>query len=89
MSQSYQLPAVIDSASVAALKSALLEHRGTDLSIDASAVQRIGGLGLQVLLSAARTWSAEGRKFGVTGSSESFNEMLRLTGAASLPEFAA
>ena len=89
MSQCLSLPAVIDSASVAALKSALLEHRGSDLTVDASAVQRIGGLGLQVILSAARTWAMEGHQFGVTGASESFNEMLRLTGAASLPEFAA
>lgn len=85
----FALPPVIDTASAAALKSGLLDHRGQDLAVDASAVQRIGGLGLQVLLSASRLWSAEGRAFAFTNPSDPFNEMLRLTGAASLPEFAA
>ena len=83
----FTLPAVVDFASAAALRSGLLEHRGSDLEVDAAAVQRIGGLGLQILLSAARSWRSDGLKFAITGASTPFNEVLSLTGAADLPEF--
>ena len=82
------LPPVIDTASVGALRVQLLEHRGLDLAVDASGVQRIGGLGLQVLLSAANLWAADGHALVIDNPSSVFTEMLRLTGAASLPEFA-
>jgi chemotaxis protein CheX len=85
----FALPPVVDFASVAALRAGLLEHRGGDLTIDASAVQRIGGLGLQVLLSAARSWRSDGLAFAIAGASTPFTEVLSLTGAADLPEFAA
>lgn len=87
--QTFALPPVLDTASVAALKSGLLELRGGDVAVDAAAVQRIGGLGLQILLSAARTWAADGKSLTFVTPSDSFNEMLRLTGAATLPEFTA
>ncbi|HEX3920286.1 MAG TPA: STAS domain-containing protein [Caulobacteraceae bacterium] len=85
----FVLPAVVDAASVASLRSGLLELRGSDLAIDASGVTRIGGLGLQVLLAAARAWQGSDLAFQVTSPSQPFTEMLRLTGAADLPEFAA
>ena len=85
----FALPAVVDAASVASLRTGILERRGADLAIDASGVQRIGGLGLQVLLAAARAWRAEDLAFAITDASPPFTEMLRLTGAADLPEFAA
>jgi len=88
-SGSYALPNVVDFASVVALRAALLELRGADLEVDAGAVQRIGGLGLQVLLSASRMWRADELNFSIVRASEPFTEILRLTGAAELPEFAA
>ena len=83
----FTLPAVIDTASVAALRNDLAERRGAPLEVDASNVQRVGGLGLQVLLSAARAWAADGQLLAITRRSDSFTEMLRLTGAHGLPEF--
>ncbi|WGM38334.1 STAS domain-containing protein [Caulobacter sp. NIBR1757] len=83
------LPEVIDAASVSALRGALLEHRGQDLEVDASAVRRIGGLGLQVLISAIRTWEADGHQLSLVQPSPTFLDILRLTGADALPEFAA
>lgn len=83
-----KLPSSVDSSTVAAIRSELLACRGADVSIDASDVRRFGGLGLQVLLAAARTWAADGRAFSVFEPSPAFTEALRLTGAADLPEFA-
>lgn len=88
MTQSVALPAVIDTASVAAVRNLILEHRGANLSVNATDVQRIGGLGLQVLLSAANLWAADGRCLTIDSPSAALTEMLRLTGAAHLPEFA-
>jgi chemotaxis protein CheX len=82
----FPLPPVINTASVTALRGQLVERRGAPLELDASEVQRIGGLGLQILLSAARAWAADGQHFAITKPSSAFTEMLRLTGAANLPE---
>jgi anti-anti-sigma regulatory factor len=84
----YALPAAINTANVVELRNALAERRGAPLGIDASAVERIGGLGLQLLLSASRTWSGDGQVFSILNPSQAFTEMLRLTGAANLPELA-
>ena len=80
------LPAAINTGSIGALRTQLVERRGAPLELDASSVQRVGGLGLQVLLSAARAWAADGQHFAITKPSSAFTEMLRLTGAAHLPE---
>ncbi|NBB15046.1 STAS domain-containing protein [Caulobacter sp. SLTY] len=85
--RSYTLPPVIDPASVGALRTDLLALRGEDLIVEGDAVQRIGGLGLQVLISAQRTWAADGHTLSLNQPSPSLIEMLRLTGAAQLPEF--
>jgi chemotaxis protein CheX len=84
----FTLPPVVDAASVGPLRSSLLDQRGGDLEVDASQVQRIGGLGLQVLIAASRAWAAQGRSFAIVRASPPFNDMLRLTGAADMPEFA-
>lgn len=85
--RSYALPPVIDPASVGALRTDLLALRGEDLAIQGDAVLRIGGLGLQVLISAHRTWAADGHVLSLNHPSPPLTEMLRLTGAAALPEF--
>jgi chemotaxis protein CheX len=82
------LPPVIDTATIGALRAELLERRGADLSVDAASVQRIGGLGLQVLLAASRQWTGDGYSLKFVNTAGPFNEMLRLTGAATLPEMA-
>lgn len=55
------LPQIIDLRAVEALKSEFLQARGQALTVDASGVERLSGLGLQVLLSAIRTWKADGQ----------------------------
>jgi chemotaxis protein CheX len=86
---SVKLPDVVDTASVGALRAAILEHRGGDLELDAGRVQRIGGLGLQVLAAAAATWRADGVSLTLAAASDPFNDMMRLMGAADLWEHSA
>ncbi len=79
-------PAAIDRASVGALRDALVERRALDLTIDVGAVEKIGGLGVQVLLAAAAAWSVDGRELSIVNGSPAFLETLRLTSATQLLE---
>ncbi len=76
-----QLPEVMDLKAAAPLADQILKWRGQPLTLDASGVQRIGGLCLQVLLSARVAWSADGVPFSVANPSASFSESLALFGA--------
>jgi chemotaxis protein CheX len=55
-----QLPSILDVKAAAALQQQFLERRGTALQVDASHVERLGGLCLQVLLAAQAAWAADG-----------------------------
>ncbi len=70
------LNAVLDLKSAAPLVSTLLSHRGSDLSIDASNVRRLGGQCLQVLISAKNTWNADEVSLEFVNSSIEFIEAL-------------
>jgi chemotaxis protein CheX len=65
----------------AALAEQLNAARGHPLQLDASGVQRLGAQGLQVLLSAERTWAADHVAFEITAPSENFLADWRLFGA--------
>ena len=75
------LTEVLDLNAVSPLKAQILALRGSALEVDASAVRRLGGLCLQVLLAAKAAWDADGQAFSVTNASESFAEASRLFGA--------
>lgn len=64
------LPARLDTANAAGLAAHLSTLRGTDVSLDGSAVNSAGTLGLQVLVSARRTWTQEGRVFEIVAPSD-------------------
>lgn len=81
MGERLSLPPVVDVASVAALRSAILEHVEHDLEIDAGAVERIGGLGIQLLLSAEKMWAAQGKTLAIVAASPAFRDIHRLTDA--------
>jgi len=51
----YRLPPVLDLNQAAPLKTDLLSLRGRPVVVDAADVERLGGLCLQVLLSARKT----------------------------------
>jgi len=80
------LPKVIDLAAAAPLKVELLARRGGPLELDGSEVQRMGGLAVQLLLSARATWAADGQPFRVAESSDAMREALSNLGAALIEE---
>lgn len=75
-----KLPAILDLNAAAPLRSDLLVLRGEPVEIDAGDVQRLGGLCLQVLMSAKATWARDGFAFRLTNLSEAFRENLSLFG---------
>ncbi len=75
-----RLAKVLDLAAAATLKTDLAQFRGGSAVIDASDVQRLGTQCAQVLLSARRTWLAEGQGFEIKDASEAFREGLNRLG---------
>ncbi len=71
-----RLAKVLDLAAAASLKQDLAGLRGQPVCLDASEVQRLGTQCAQVLLSAQRTWRAEGQTFEIETASEAFHEGL-------------
>ena len=74
------LPDELDIRAAPPLAAALLAARGADLALDASQVERVGGQCIQVLLSAAATWSADGRALSVEHPSAAFIDAVRIAG---------
>jgi len=68
------LEPVLDLGAAERLHARLLELRGQPLDIDASQVERLGGLCLQVLLSARNTWRADGQGAVIGPASTAFED---------------
>lgn len=62
MASQLTLPARIEGAAIDELQSQLLTHRQADLDLGGAEVERINGLGVELLLSAFDTWEADGMK---------------------------
>ena len=75
------LEPILDIKAAAPLQGALLARRGQAVEIDGSAVQRLGALCLQVLISAHRTWADDGAPFTIAPRSEALDDALRQFGA--------
>lgn len=58
----------------------LTEHRQDTIVLDASKVEQIGVLCMQILASAAKTWQAEDTGFEVIDPSAAFLESVQLAG---------
>uniref|UniRef100_UPI003783CF50 STAS domain-containing protein n=1 Tax=Methylocella sp. TaxID=1978226 RepID=UPI003783CF50 len=58
--QIVELAATLDLKAAAPLAAELCSIRGADVLIDGAHVERLGGQCLQVLMSAAATWRADG-----------------------------
>lgn len=82
-----RLPQVLDLRSATSLARDLLAMRGAPLRLDASGVERLGGLGLQVLLSAQRTWRSDGLAFVLADPSDAFRADCATLGAHALDDF--
>jgi chemotaxis protein CheX len=71
---------VLDLNEATALHSKLMTLRGNDLAIDASSVERVGALCVQVLMSAAKSWEEEKRSFTFSKMSDALAKTMQLIG---------
>jgi chemotaxis protein CheX len=78
-----QLEPVLDIGAAERLHARLLELRGHPLDIDASQVERLGGLCLQVLISARNTWQSDGQPAVISQTSTAFDEAWAMFAAPS------
>lgn len=74
------LDTVLDLNAASTLHSRLMELRGSDLVIDASPVERVGALCIQVLMSASRTWEEEERSLTFSQMSDALTKTMQLSG---------
>jgi len=79
--QPFELPAKLDAGSVPQLIQALLEHRHRPILVDASDVELISTLCIQVLLSARKCWQGDGLSFAIENPSPAFRDSVTLLGA--------
>lgn len=75
-----KLPEVLDLNAAGRLHEQVLAHRGGNIDVDASEVDRIGAQCVQVLLSAVQSWRADCQDFKVVQASEAFVKTLQLLG---------
>jgi anti-anti-sigma regulatory factor len=75
-----RLPVSLDLPAARPLAAALLERRGKPITIDASAVGQVGAQCVQVLLSAKRTWEADGVSLSIVNCAARMIEDLKLIG---------
>ena len=78
--ETLRLPEVLDLKAATPLHADLLSHRGADLRLDASQVQRLGAQCLQIILSAVATWKADKAVLEIVSPSKDFIESLELLG---------
>ena len=80
MTETVALPARLDFPAAAPLAQTFIGLRGQDISVTADQVTLLGTNCLQVLLSAGRTWSADGKSLNYAGMSEAFVSQLKQFG---------
>ena len=78
------LAPVLDVTAAGPLREQLLALRGGPVDLDASAVERLGGLCLQVLMAARRTWATDGQPLRLGPASPAFASQLAAFGAPEL-----
>jgi chemotaxis protein CheX len=74
------LDKVLDLNEASSLHGRLMNLRGGDVTIDASAVERVGALCIQVLMSAAKTWEEEKLSFTFSKMSDALAKTMQLVG---------
>lgn len=79
-----KLRPVLDLTAAAPLKAEFGALRGKPIRVDATDVDRVGALCLQVLMSAHSTWTSDGVAFSLGTTSTAFEEGLDTLGASFL-----
>ncbi|QRM54205.1 STAS domain-containing protein [Sinorhizobium sp. BG8] len=74
------LAPVLDLNEATALHEKLMGLRGSNLVIDASAVERVGALCAQVLMAGAKSWERDKHSFTIGKVSEPFMKTMQLIG---------
>jgi chemotaxis protein CheX len=74
------LAAVLDLNEASTLRTSLIGLRGYDVVVDASRVERVGGLCAQVIMSAAKTWDEDRMSFSFSRMSDAFQRTMQLIG---------
>lgn len=83
--RSLRLPAILDLGAAKTLWSDLVAARGRPLCVDASEVERIGGLCLQLLIAAEAQWSEDGQTFVIENLSAGYaDNMAMMLGEAAM-----
>ena len=74
------LAAVLDLNEASTLRGKLVGLRGSNVVIDASAVERAGTLCIQVIMAAAKTWDEDKMSFTFSKVSDAFQKTMQLIG---------
>ncbi|MFT4184089.1 MAG: STAS domain-containing protein [Rhizobium sp.] len=74
------LAAVLDLNEASALRGKLMGLRGSNVAIDASGVERIGALCIQVIMAAAKTWEEDSHSFTFSKASDAFQKTMQMIG---------
>ncbi len=74
------LAAVLDLNEASALRGTLMRLRGSNVAIDASGVERIGTLCVQVIMAAAKTWDEDKLSFTFSKVSDAFQKTMQVIG---------
>lgn len=69
MPPAYRLPGRLEGAGLMSVAAEILALRGADLDLDGSGVERLNGMGLQMLLAAFKTWREDARVLRLTDPS--------------------
>jgi chemotaxis protein CheX len=80
-----ELPPVMGLTAAAPLAARLVALQGSPVVLEASQVERLGGLCLQVLLSASITWATTNTPFTIHNPSPGFQDAWNLLGAPPMP----
>lgn len=78
--KSLSLDSVLDLNAAGDLHGKLSAMRGSDLVIDASAVEKVGTLCIQVLMSAQKTWEEEKKSLTFSKMSDALMKTMQLSG---------
>ncbi len=81
----------LDTAAAAELRNSLVDAQGDDIVLDGSAVEMIGALCIETLMSVAAIWSASGRSVTIEAASPQMIDDLSRLGLSTetLLEYAA